>query len=503
MKKSDKLFILIKGLEKSEKRFFKIYSTRHVIGDQNKYVQLFDFIDKQKVYNETAILKKFAQEKFINRLAVAKSYLYDLILKSMNNYHTQHSLDAQIRERLGHVSFLYYKGLDEQALKILLKIKKLALTYEQFVFIPEILHWQKKIIEAQLYSQYPPSLLQHIHEEEKIWLKKLQNLNDYWLLQAELYYQYYQQGFQQLPQNELLNHPLLLDENNMLTTQARLLAYKTRATYYFLQRDIKQCYTYSKQIIDLLEEKPKLIEVDAVLYVSSINNLLNMSNMLQKQAEKKYYLKQLQAMRNNKKWRTWSQLQLKLFEVYYYHQMATHVSDANFEAGLPLVASLKSQLTQYEGKMKQMGIVMLCFYSFHICFGANQFSQAYYWINRIINYPAHQVRQDIYLFSKILGLLTVYELQQPLLLKKTIISIYKFLWKKEKAYALESLLLAILNKIPSFTTQEAFIQELKIIQQEVQKWKEDKHESRIFAYFPFNNWLASKINNQTFSQTFA
>ena len=84
MKRNDSLFRLIRSLSKSEKRFFKIYSERHVIGDQNNYVALFDTIDRQKSYNEEAIIKKFADRKFARRLPVAKNYLYELILKSMN-----------------------------------------------------------------------------------------------------------------------------------------------------------------------------------------------------------------------------------------------------------------------------------------------------------------------------------------------------------------------------------------------------------------------------------
>ena len=36
------LFTLIKSLTKSEKRYFAIFSKRHILGSQNKYVLLFD-----------------------------------------------------------------------------------------------------------------------------------------------------------------------------------------------------------------------------------------------------------------------------------------------------------------------------------------------------------------------------------------------------------------------------------------------------------------------------
>ncbi len=48
MKVTDDLFQLIKSLDQSEKRYFKVFATMHIKGsDNNKYVGLFDAIDKQ------------------------------------------------------------------------------------------------------------------------------------------------------------------------------------------------------------------------------------------------------------------------------------------------------------------------------------------------------------------------------------------------------------------------------------------------------------------------
>ena len=58
-KVKEALFELIKSLSKSEKRYFKLLSSRHTIGDENNYVKLFDFIDKQTTYDEGVIFKEF------------------------------------------------------------------------------------------------------------------------------------------------------------------------------------------------------------------------------------------------------------------------------------------------------------------------------------------------------------------------------------------------------------------------------------------------------------
>jgi hypothetical protein len=62
---SDALFQLIKSLEKSEKRNFKLYITRNSSSLDLKSIQLFDAMDKMEEYDEVKLLnKKFARRSF-------------------------------------------------------------------------------------------------------------------------------------------------------------------------------------------------------------------------------------------------------------------------------------------------------------------------------------------------------------------------------------------------------------------------------------------------------
>ena len=74
---------LIKSLSAPEKGYIKKHAMLHVIGGQNKYIKIFDAIDKQKVYDEKEIIRKFKGEPTLNNFAVAKNYLFKFILKSL------------------------------------------------------------------------------------------------------------------------------------------------------------------------------------------------------------------------------------------------------------------------------------------------------------------------------------------------------------------------------------------------------------------------------------
>ncbi|MFL2570564.1 MAG: hypothetical protein ACJ0QL_01640 [Parvicellaceae bacterium] len=73
---SHALFDLISSLTMSEKRYFKLFSSRHVIGESNDYIHLFNAIEKQKVYSEDVLkkasyVKNLSQEK---KLSVSTSF---------------------------------------------------------------------------------------------------------------------------------------------------------------------------------------------------------------------------------------------------------------------------------------------------------------------------------------------------------------------------------------------------------------------------------------------
>ena len=89
MKVSDDLFQLIKSMSKSEKGYFKKFASKHTIGEKNIYVKLFDAMDRIDEYNELLIKKKFAGEKFADKLYSTKNYLFNLILKALSSYHAE------------------------------------------------------------------------------------------------------------------------------------------------------------------------------------------------------------------------------------------------------------------------------------------------------------------------------------------------------------------------------------------------------------------------------
>ncbi|MGL5890848.1 MAG: hypothetical protein ACRC3B_13225, partial [Bacteroidia bacterium] len=136
------LFDLIHRMSKSEKRYFKLQAVQTGDAGKLKFVKLFDRIEKQKVYDEAALLKL---EPGITRkqLPNLKYFLYDYLLGCMQQLQQQHSAAARLQQLLGNARVLYDKCLYADCLRITDRAKRQALEHQSFSILPELLELEK------------------------------------------------------------------------------------------------------------------------------------------------------------------------------------------------------------------------------------------------------------------------------------------------------------------------------------------------------------------------
>ena len=187
VKVSENLHQLIRSLSKPEKRYFKLYSSRHIIGEQNNYVKLFDVIDKQKEYNEAALLQLFKKEVFIKQFSIAKSRLYDSILRSLDAYNSESSIDSQLKNMLHYAEILFKKTLYEQCVRILASAKKLATKYEKHIALLDIYRWEKELIEKDNYSGKSEQDIKEILEQDKLVINKIMIHKAFWNVKSRFF----------------------------------------------------------------------------------------------------------------------------------------------------------------------------------------------------------------------------------------------------------------------------------------------------------------------------
>jgi len=203
MKPTNDLFLLIKSLTKTEKRFFHLFASRHMIGGESMYLKFFDVIVKQKEYDESKIKEIFKKENLGSTLASSKNRLYNLVLKSLSDFHSGMSVESKLRDLMQHIEVLFEKGLYEQGVKVIKKAKKLSVETHKHLYFLELQRWEKRLIGINQYQSDIENRINVIYKDAFVWAGKFQNL----LAIEQTYYKvlgFYQMESKVRKKNELI-----------------------------------------------------------------------------------------------------------------------------------------------------------------------------------------------------------------------------------------------------------------------------------------------------------
>lgn len=140
---ADALFLLVKSLEKSEKRNFKLFARRNSSSDNLKTIRLFDALDKMNEYDEASLLKKNREIKK-QQLSNLKASLYKQILYSLRLIRDENNIDIRLHEQMDYARILYNKGLYLQSLKQLERMKEMARSFQQLTYMQQALFFEKR-----------------------------------------------------------------------------------------------------------------------------------------------------------------------------------------------------------------------------------------------------------------------------------------------------------------------------------------------------------------------
>ncbi|MEP7146932.1 MAG: hypothetical protein ABI792_07970 [bacterium] len=499
MKVTDDLFQLIKSLDQSEKRYFKIFATMHVKGsDHNKYVKLFDAIEVQNDYDEEEIRKQFKKEKFLNQLHVAKNYLYNNILKSLRLYHSDKSKLNELIDILRDVQILYDKSLYKQCRKLLDKAKKIAYAYEKHSQIIAVLDWEKTLARTSSYAESNEKELLEFYDEHNIAIERLSNINEYWKLTMKSFFLRKKQGeirdkAELKKFNEIINHPLLQTEKNATSFLSKTFYFNIKGLYYFTNKDFKNLLQHCLKLVDLLENNPLLMKEDN--YITSLYNLLLVQLELKKYDNALNTITKLRELKTNS-----PTMQARIFVTSYDTELNLYLKTGEFSKGIPLVNEIESGLEKFKDKINKESEVLFAYNISYLFFGLGDYDSSLKWINIIINDKELNIREDIQCFARILNLLIHYELGNYDLIEYIIKSTRRYLSNKNKLNKFELIVLNYIRKLINANTKDDKIFIYREWKKELNAISDDLLEIKAFEYFDFISWLDCNTKGKSFSE---
>jgi hypothetical protein len=498
---SDELHRLIRSLSQSEKRFFKIYASRHVIGEGNNYVLLFDAIAKQRSYNEKALKEKFAGIPFMKRFAAVKNYLHQLIIRSMRNFHSASTIDIELKEMLIDIDFLYQKGLYKQCEKLHRKAEKLAVETDKKTRLLEILEWKARLLQVRNKDSEPERFHQSVFSEES---RILDSIRLSLQLKSEVLDAFSlirKKGFARSEKDLELMKDLLkkygkLDYSKLTFNDKYYLNY-IHTVYHTSSGDNKKSVMFTKRNIELLESIPfKLREEEFEKYLVTLNNMVVNCIHLQRINETGPYIRKIRSLATHN-----IRENILLWATSYKLVLGVSIRSADFEQAERIANEVISGINFYFDKIPATDIVTFKYNIAIVYFANGKYSKAIKALNEIINDNDNEysLRDDIQSFARIIRLIVFWEKGEHEMLPYAALSAYRFLYKRKRLYKFENIVLQFIRKqlplIDSGAKQASAFRELK---KELELLVKDPLEKKALEYFDFITWIESKLDKKEF-----
>ena len=496
MKATDELFQLIRSLNKTEKGYFKKYSQLHSRGEETGYIRLFEAIDVMKEYDEDILREKLKGEKFLEYLPTAKNYLYNFILKSLRNYHSDTGIDSILHDSLREAEIIFKKGLYDQYAKLVRKARALAQKYEKDLFILEAVAMENRALTTistpDEYQRYAIELNQLLFDS----IDRHKNLVEYraWINQIFSILRSKGESFRSREELEEMKNlealQLALHEDNARSFRARCLYYNGRAAIKKYCGQPLESIMFNKRQIEYMEANPELMQDNFDSYLSAINNLMVSAMAAGNMELTREAIDKFRAITNSS-----TDVQARIFERTNPVEVIWYLQTGKIDEGLEKVAAIEEGLEKFKGKISKAFLFPLYDNLSNLYFFSGNFSKALFWRNMILNDPNIRLREDIQNYSRIINLIIHYELGNQDTMEYLLRSTYRYLLKRERLYKFETLILKFLKDSPSYNTRKEITEAFTRLQKELKLLESDAYEKNALEYFDMITWLESRISD--------
>jgi hypothetical protein len=493
---SDALFILIKSLEKGEKRNFKLFAARNSGSADLKIVQLFDALDKMHSYDEEELLRKneSIQKQQLSNL---KAHLYDQILSSLRILKQSENIDLQIHEQLDHAKILYNKGLYIQALRLLEKIKHLAKQNNQVTYLLQVLFLEKKI-ESLHITRSMQDRAEKLSTEMNEVNERIEMISAISNLSLQLYGWYIQHGHARNDEDrkavdDLMNSGAIELVKSSKGFYERLYRYQCYCWYGFINQDFLMHYRYAQKWVDLFEKEEHMQQIESAQYIKGLHNLITSLFDLRNVDKFKETIAVLENVMDSPMVVNNQNNKIQSFVYLYIAKINQHFLEGSFSEGLAMVPTMEEKLKEIEMYMDSHRVLVFYYKIACLYFGAGQADKAIDYLNRIIHWKLN-LRDDLQCYARLLHLIAHYELGNMEIVNYLSKSVYRYMAKMNNLGAVEEVLFNFIRK--SIQSGGEINQSFQDLLDTLQPLEKNKLESRAFMYLDIISWLESRIQGK-------
>lgn len=491
-------------MTKSEKRYFKLMSSRHTIGDENNYVRLFDAIEKQTQYDEDALFELFEGEALLNRFSITKKRLADHILSALNSFHLSSQVEAQIYGQLQSADILFEKSLYDQCRKILRSAEKLAQKHELSAILMQISYKQKRLLETSGYLKVGEQELEEIEERDTEQISAIGRYHNLWLIKSRLFAELTKRGVARSEEEAAVYAKIcqeILNDFDLAkaSEKSTYLYHHIMSAYYYAIGDLIKSLSHLRVNLEGENGEHSVRLGEENKYVSALTNAIYISDKIGDYKESIKYLAKLKKFAAEVE--KHEDLSIKLFSSINSIELSLFLRRGDFKSAIELAPEVGLKLNLLEDKISPVRRAFLAFKIAVAHMGDGDYSTALKWVNLILNDSRLDKTEDIFAFTQLIDLLVHIELDNSKLLPYSFKNTQRYFKTRNRMYSFEKVLLQGMNRL--IKCENAFDREQvwEVLHDELSKITNDNiFESVALDYFDFQSWAEAKLKGKSFDQ---
>lgn len=493
MKSTDDLYQLVHSLTPAEKRYVKVFASKHLIGSNNNYLRLFDSLAAMEEYDEEELKRKFKGKSFIKHLPSEKNYLHKFILKSMRSYHAESSVDTLLKELLVDAKYLSEKRLYLQCEKVLDKAKKIAALHNKYHVLLEILLMERVMI-VEHHTRDVKEKINKVDNETLDIIQQLSAFYQLFILRDSIFVltrgKYHLREPDLAKETEdIMDHPLLQELG--IDFNQQWIYYFTHAVYSIFNGRYQEADKWYNHLIDLWEKHPHRIKEEGYQYKKILSNYLSNCQALGKLNEFPRILGKIRAIpcKNLDE-------EAEEFQNVYYMELLHLMNTNALDKAEALVPEIEKGMKTYQAKINKARELAFYHNIAVLFFVQEKNKKALEWVNRIVNDEKSESRMDIQDFARVFQLILYYELDKTDLMEYAWRSAHRYFKQRESTYTFELLILEYLKKLAK-ANEEKKQPLYRLLHDQLLHLVSDPSHKKAQGFDEALYWVKSKVLNKT------
>lgn len=411
----DHLHRLIHSMSRLEKRYFKLYTSRHAAAGTSNHQLLFDAVAAMPVYDLGKLRKQFEGCAFMRRFAITKRRLYEAVLNSLDAFHAGSSVDDKLHRALHHVELLFDRALHADAAKVLHGVRALARSNDRQAILLLVAEWERRIMERSNYSGVEAMDLAQRAADCDAMVQEWQQVEHLWQIKSRSFMLLYRTGQAPGPKElteleALAREPMLAEGTPLHTARARFLQHHVRSAIAYAGNDLTTCEYQLTAAAEVLRREQDQFRNEPDLMLGVMGNLAHVRMRLGRHQQA---LDGFRAFRKLPLLLTAApnrDLEMKLFVMGTSLELSVHAAKGDFNLGMQRLPELEAGLTLYGHRISAVRRVELLLQAAYASFGAGHPDQALRLCNRMLGEKDLGSHADLYALGRMLNLVVLVEM---------------------------------------------------------------------------------------------